>query len=41
MILNTQVEKFPSNIISKLFKFTKEEFFRIQNPVHGEVPKAD
>lgn len=39
--LNIRIERFPSRIIAGLFKFTKREFFDIEEPAEREVPKVE
>ncbi len=41
MALNTQVEQFPTNIIANIFKFTKEEFFQLENENERESVKVN
>lgn len=38
---NTAVEQMPKNIVAKMFKFEKEEFFEIENEEVKEVPKVE
>ena len=38
--LNIQVESFPGNIIAGLFKFTRAEFFEIEDVVDRKVPEV-
>ena len=38
--LNNLIEKFPSNLIARMFRFKKAEFFEIQNPEEREVPES-
>jgi len=38
--LNIQVESFPGNIIAGVFKFTRAEFFEIEDPADRAVPKV-
>ena len=38
--LNIQVESFPGNIIASLFKFTRAEFFEIEDPADRTVPEV-
>ena len=38
--LNIQVESFPGNIIAGIFKFTRAEFFEIEDPDDRVVPKV-
>jgi LemA protein len=37
---NTRIAQVPSNIIAQAFRFTKKEFFEIEE-VEREVPKVD
>ncbi len=37
MRLNTQIQRFPSNIVARLFGFEPREFFDIEDPVRGPV----
>ena len=37
MRLNTQIQRFPSNIVARLFGFKPREFFDIEDPVRGPV----
>jgi LemA protein len=37
--LNIQVETFPGNLVAEKFKFTKAEFFEIEDPVEKAVPE--
>lgn len=39
--LNTKVEMFPSNIVAKIFKFIKREFFELEDEKQRENPKVD
>jgi LemA protein len=38
--LNIKIESFPSNIIAKIFGFSKMEFFEIENPQEREPVKV-
>ncbi len=38
--LNILVESFPSNIIANIFKFTKAEYFELENEADRLVPKV-
>lgn len=38
---NTAVEQVPKNIIAKMFKFEKEEFFELENEEAKSVPRVD
>ncbi|NNL76701.1 MAG: LemA family protein, partial [Desulfobacterales bacterium] len=38
--LNIQVESFPGNVIAGVFKFTRAEFFEIEDPSERAVPKV-
>lgn len=38
--LNIQVESFPGNIIAGIFKFTRAEFFEIEDPIARTVPEV-
>ena len=38
--LNIQVESFPGNIIAGIFKFTRAEFFEIEDPDDRAVPEV-
>ena len=38
--LNIQVESFPGNIIAGMFKFTRAEFFEIEDAADRAVPKV-
>jgi len=38
--LNTQVESFPGNIIAGIFKFTRAEFFEIEDAADRTVPEV-
>ena len=38
--LNIQVESFPGNIIAGIFKFTRAEFFEIEDPTERTVPEV-
>lgn len=40
LALNTKIEIFPSNIIAKLFRFNKEEFFELENEAAKEPVKV-
>ncbi len=37
MRLNTQIQRFPSNVIARLFGFRPREFFEIEEPARGPV----
>ncbi|QHC02415.1 LemA family protein [Epidermidibacterium keratini] len=39
--LNTRVESFPSNIIANMFKFTKEQYFELDDPGARDAVRAD
>lgn len=39
--LNTRVESFPSNIIANTFKFTKEQYFELDEPGARDAVRAD
>jgi len=39
--LNIKIEKFPSNIIAKVFNFKKAEFFEIEEAKVRETPKVE
>jgi LemA protein len=39
--INIKIEMFPSNLIAKIFNFTKQEFFEIKEEVVREAPKID
>jgi len=36
--LNTSVESFPQNVIANAFKFTKDEYFELENDAERAVP---
>lgn len=36
---NTLIESFPSNVISGMFSFTKENYFELDNPSERNVPQ--
>ena len=36
--LNIQVETFPGNLVAEKFKFTRAEFFEIEDPAENAVP---
>lgn len=38
--LNTKIESFPSNLIARLFNFTKEEFFETEEELEREPVKV-
>ncbi len=38
--LNIQVESFPGNLVAEKFKFTKAEFFEIEDPGERAVPEV-
>jgi LemA protein len=38
---NTMVESFPTNIIARMFGFSKAEFFEIELAIEREVPKVN
>ena len=38
--LNNLIEKIPSNIVARLFRFKKAEFFEIQDTQERKVPKS-
>ena len=38
--LNNLIEKIPSNIVARLFRFKKAEFFEIQDAQERKVPKS-
>lgn len=38
--LNIKIESFPSNIIANLFKFTKRDFFELEDPTQKEPVKV-
>lgn len=38
--LNTMVESFPSNIVASQFRFTKREYFEIEEPADRTLPKV-
>lgn len=38
---NTAVEQVPKNVVAKMFKFEKEEFFEIDNEEEKAVPKVN
>ncbi|HOJ15070.1 MAG TPA: LemA family protein, partial [Deltaproteobacteria bacterium] len=40
LLLNNKVEMFPSNIVAKLFAFTKEPFFEMEDSSERAVPKV-
>ena len=40
LFFNNKTEMFPSNIIANSFKFTKEEFFEIEDAAEKAVPKV-
>jgi LemA protein len=39
--LNTSVESFPGNVIANYFKFTKAEFFELDDEAARQAPKVD
>lgn len=39
MDFNNKIEMFPSNVLANLFRFTKREFFDIDEKALGEAPK--
>lgn len=38
--LNIQVESFPSNVVANTFKFTKAQYFELENPSDRQVPNV-
>lgn len=38
--LNIQVESFPSNIVANTFKFTKAQYFELENEADRQVPNV-
>ena len=38
--LNIQVESFPGNILAGMFKFTRAEFFEIEDAADRAVPRV-
>ena len=38
--LNIQVESFPGNMVAEKFKFTKAEFFELDDPAERAVPEV-
>jgi len=38
--LNVQVESFPSNIVANTFKFTKAQYFELENEADRQVPNV-
>lgn len=39
--LNTRIEAFPSNLIAGIFKFTKEQYFELDDPAARNAVRAD
>lgn len=37
---NILIDRFPSNIVANIFKFTKSQFFELDNPAEKEVPQV-
>jgi LemA protein len=37
---NTKIESFPSNVMAKMFHFTKQSFFEIEDETEKEVPQV-
>ena len=40
MHYNTTLEQFPTNFISSMFDFTREEYFQPENPEQANLPKV-
>ena len=40
LVLNTQVEQFPTNILANMFRFSKEQFFQLENAAEKEPVKV-
>ncbi|MBI4137990.1 MAG: LemA family protein [Candidatus Wildermuthbacteria bacterium] len=40
MALNTMIESFPASFIANAFKFTKEEFFEIEDEAQKQTPQV-
>jgi LemA protein len=40
LFFNNKIQMFPSNIVAGMFKFTKRDFFEIENAAEREVPKV-
>lgn len=38
--LNTLVEQFPSNLVANQFRFTRAEYFEIEDPAHRALPQV-
>ena len=38
--LNIQVESFPSNVVANTFKFSKAEYFELENEADRQVPNV-
>jgi LemA protein len=38
--LNVTVESFPSNIVANVFRFTKAEYFELENPAERAAPQV-
>jgi LemA protein len=41
MVLNTQIEQFPTNLIANMFGFKKEEFFELSNETEREPVRVN
>ena len=39
--LNTAVEQFPSNLVAGQFRFTRAEYFEIEDPANRDLPTVD
>ena len=40
LFFNNKIQMFPSNLIANMVKFTKRDFFEIENEAEREVPKV-
>ena len=41
LFYNNKIQMFPTNIVAGMFKFTKRDFFEIENVAEREVPKVN
>ena len=40
LFFNNKIQMFPSNVVANVFRFTKRDFFEIENVAEREVPKV-
>jgi len=40
LFFNNKIQMFPSNIIARMFNFSKRDFFEVEAPAEREVPKV-